>query len=582
MKHNFNIVLFLLLFLFLELFVSAQKNDQDTQINDDLNNLKIFSHKNKLKKSRSFKNYIIKNLSSKSKKYAEKIYRKKNPDKKELCKFFKQKRFKDPHYRNYLLKKLIEYMDKRYNYLISKNNLKSANKKKENNLIKNKNTRYTQVFNSNFNEKKAKCILYFSKLALYSFKGQKFRISNKNCNEYSEGNYKKLIENKYILNKNISKNLFFSFMINYDKNNNVIIVSFAGPEIKPFDHSYKKLNFNFTYNANYDFLKRLYSTGLITINYSNIEINNQNSEISIEKEFKEIYYDKMRIDLIAWLQKYIKNQNPAKIIFTGYGLGGSLGLLAFTDLMLIDLFKKSNKPEAYIFAGFRIGDENFIEKINKISFQKQAKIWRIYNDNDYVVKFPNCYYNNLLLKWQCDNKHLKENFYLNEVLKVDKFYIIKTVFDNDNKKRRKLINSQKYWKMLNKSRSNLKEINKKNFKESILGQLKNKNSNKANFIFNILKNMIFHDKTQIKLESKKKSNYYLLNNRRNKFGETVIKKHYYSYNFQGFGLLILYNQSFSNYNICGFAKKRALCDYEIKSNEMKCDSHEKILNKYLH
>ena len=168
----------------------------------------------------------------------------------------------------------------------------------------------------------------------------------------------------------------YKFMIHYNDKTKTILITFSGP------------------TRNYrNYLKYIYSSGWKSIR--------QNS-VSIEKEFFNVYFQKIRSILVKKVKKVMKSgRKNYKFHFTGFGLGGSIATLAAFDLTSRNVINsKKNMPLLLTFGQLRIGNLAFVKRVNATI----QLIFRIVKENDYIVRAPSCYFSHITKTWKCFNK----------------------------------------------------------------------------------------------------------------------------------------------------------------------------------
>merc|ERR1711957_396406 len=157
--------------------------------------------------------------------------------------------------------------------------------------------------------------------------------------------------------------------------------------------------------------KKIYTGGLILFKLY---------KIRIEKEFKNIYFKKLRKELHKKVKKIMKSGRKGhQFIFTGYSLGASMAVLASLDLTKKKLIKKkTNKPTVFTYGGLRIGDANFTKLINKT-----VTLWKIVKQNDFVVRTPNCFYDIRTRRWRCYTSSVLRRLILLRRFPLRRYYI---------------------------------------------------------------------------------------------------------------------------------------------------------------
>jgi hypothetical protein len=157
-------------------------------------------------------------------------------------------------------------------------------------------------------------------------------------------------------------NRSFQFVIVYSDAKREIVVSFSGPT---------------TEHGNY--FTSIYSSGFVEIS--------ELGGIKIENEYWDIYSNNMR-QVLAEKIAEISNSNRADytFIFVGHSFGGSLATLASYDLVVNNVvIKTHNSPLVYTYGPLRIGDSDFVNKVNSV-----VKVVKILRKDDYVTRMPNC------------------------------------------------------------------------------------------------------------------------------------------------------------------------------------------------
>ena len=169
-------------------------------------------------------------------------------------------------------------------------------------------------------------------------------------------------------------NRLFQFVIVYSDVKKEVIISFSGPT---------------TEHGNY--FTSIFSSGFISIP--------ELGGVKIEKEYWEIYANHMREALIQKISQFFQsNRMNYTVIFVGHSFGGSLATLSAYDLVSSNVvIKTANSPLVYIYGPLRIGDADFVTRVNSV-----VKIVKIVRSDDWVTRMPNCVF--LEGRYQCFNE----------------------------------------------------------------------------------------------------------------------------------------------------------------------------------
>jgi hypothetical protein len=239
-----------------------------------------------------------------------------------------------------------------------------------------------------FNEAEAKRYAKFAKMAICAKRPLKKNC--KQCLKPIADGFKLFFFFEYKKTKSIS----YKFFIHYNDKLKKIVISFGAPSV-----------------SNHVYISRIYSAGLSLYKVY---------KIRIEKEFKFIYFKKLRKELLKKVQKIRKSGRKAyNFVFTGYSLGASIAVLSSYDLTRSKkISKKTNNPTVFTYGGLRIGDANFIALINKT-----VTLWRIVKQNDYIVRTPNCYYSIVSRTWRCYTTSAIKRIIYRRNFPLRKYYI---------------------------------------------------------------------------------------------------------------------------------------------------------------
>lgn len=244
----------------------------------------------------------------------------------------------------------------------------------------------SQVQFQNFNEHEAKALTEFSK--------------NANC-----GNKPLTKTCMKCIHPGMGYKMFFFYQftrlnrynykafIHYNDSLKQVVVSFGAPSVE-----------------NHKYIRMIYSQGFSILKLYRIKI---------EKEFKKVYYAKIRKFLLAKIHK-LKQSGRAnfRFVFTGYSLGGSLAVLAAYDLTKMKMISNAvNKTTVYTYGALRIGDKEFIEEVNKT-----ITVWKIVRRDDFMVRIPNCFFSSVLGKWRCLTRRLIRKFIVSDRFPL-RFYV---------------------------------------------------------------------------------------------------------------------------------------------------------------
>jgi hypothetical protein len=223
----------------------------------------------------------------------------------------------------------------------------------------------TKSLNHGFNEEEAKTFAAFSK---YANCGKRpLTINCQRCLNPGSG-YKMFFY--YQFTRLLKYD--YKFFIHYNDSLRQVIVSFAGPSVN-----------------SHEYIQMIYTRGWSFLKFHKVQI---------EREFKIVYFLKMRRVLIEKLKKVRHSgRGGYRFIFTGYSLGGSLATLAAFDLTKIGLINRhEHHPAVYTYGSLRIGDAHFVSLINST-----LTLYRVVKEDDFLVRIPNCYYSSIANTWRC-------------------------------------------------------------------------------------------------------------------------------------------------------------------------------------
>jgi hypothetical protein len=171
----------------------------------------------------------------------------------------------------------------------------------------------------------------------------------------------------------------FKFMIHYNDISKKILVSFAGPSVK--EHVY---------------IKYIYSAGFTLV---------KKYKFQVEKEYYQIYFNKLRKILKQKLQKIISSgRKKFQVYFAGHSIGGSLATLAAFDMKQS---KVAKNIKVFSLAPLRLGDATYVAMVNSY-----ITVYRIVKKSDYLVRIPNCYFSTTYKMWRCFNQAIVKEFIL--------------------------------------------------------------------------------------------------------------------------------------------------------------------------
>jgi hypothetical protein len=223
---------------------------------------------------------------------------------------------------------------------------------------------------SQYTEKEAKTFTEFSKLTACASKPL-----NEKCPKcLNPGNGYKF----FFFYQTTRINKFnYKFMIHYNDILKRILVTFSGPSVS--EHVY---------------IKYIYSAGFSLVKKYNFQI---------EKEFYEIYFNKLRKILYQKLKK-IKSSGRSNFqtYFAGHSIGGSLATLAAFDMQQT---KTLENIKVFSLAPMRLGDASYVAMVNSY-----VTVYRIVKKSDYLVRIPNCYYSTTYKVWRCFNEKIVREF----------------------------------------------------------------------------------------------------------------------------------------------------------------------------
>jgi hypothetical protein len=210
-----------------------------------------------------------------------------------------------------------------------------------------------------FYETHARTYVNFAKLA-YCEKPVVESLSCSFCNTITSNQY-----NTFFIHSVMKEHSrHFQFIILYNDDKQEVVITFSGPT---------------TDQGNY--FNHLYSGGFVQVP--------ELGGIKIESEYWNVYSHNFR-DILHEKVGKIANSNRAHYTFilVGHSLGGSLANLAAYDLVLNNIiYKSQNSPLVYTYGQLRIGDQDFVSRLNN-----SVKVVRIVKNNDYVTRMPNCLY----------------------------------------------------------------------------------------------------------------------------------------------------------------------------------------------
>jgi hypothetical protein len=171
----------------------------------------------------------------------------------------------------------------------------------------------------------------------------------------------------FIHSINLKKKRLFQFVILYSDAKKEVLVTFSGPKT----------------TTQTKFFNKVYKKGFKTISAL--------GNIKIEKFYWEIYSKYIRKVLFKKMKKVNKSKRSGyKFVLVGHSFGGSIATLAAYDLVrskIIKSNKKLNSPIVYTYGLMRIGDSNFVKKVNAL-----VKVVRIVRSDDFVTRVPSCVY----------------------------------------------------------------------------------------------------------------------------------------------------------------------------------------------
>jgi len=431
----------------------------------------------------------------------------------------------------------------------------------------------TEIQGIKFNEAEAKRYAKFAKMPICAKRPLKKYC--KKCLKPTSDGFKMFFFFEYKKSKNIS----YKFFIHYNDKLKKIVISFGAPSV-----------------SNHVYFKRIYTSGLVLYKIY---------KIRIEKEFKKIYFKKLRKDLVKKVKKIMKSGRKGhQFVFTGYSLGASIAVLASYDLTKKKLInKKVNNPTVFTYGGLRIGDSNFINLVNKT-----VTLWKIVKQNDYVVRTPNCYYSIFTRTWKCYTTSVLRRIIYTRRFPLRRYYIryIRPIY----LRRRVLLMRKRSFLENNSEIKSL--VNERNSKISLGEKLKSENTNKKAEVKNTntnkktnIKNKSLNKAKNTKMETKSRSKFINNNNKNTNenpihvhrvyrtpvmrtpvmrrrvivrrlhtptFRRTVIRKKMFNVNYyfryiyysQPLGTQIFYNASMTSFRICTYVNGVSSCELKFK------------------
>merc|ERR1712096_70927 len=231
----------------------------------------------------------------------------------------------------------------------------------------------------------------------------------------------------------------YKVLVHYNDLERKIVITFAGPSVE----------------VHPDYIKYIYSKGLVKVPFYNI---------MVEKEYSYIYFKKFRTLLYKKLNKIEKsNRKDYQYVINGYSIGGSIATLAAFDLSQKRHIKN---PLVFTYGSLRIGDASFVTLVNS-----SVKIWRIMKSTDYITRIPVVYYSTQKKNWRFFSKTIITNYIQKKAFPLGNYVKSYTqMFRKDNKPLKKAIESQKNVGKV----KNEKKIPKVALKSKNLGKLKKK------------------------------------------------------------------------------------------------------------
>jgi hypothetical protein len=162
----------------------------------------------------------------------------------------------------------------------------------------------------------------------------------------------------------------FQFVIVYSDTKREIVISFSGPK-----------------SDEGGYFNSIFDSGMVAIP--------ELGGIKIEREYWEIYSISIR-DLLAEKIQKISESGRADytFIFIGHSIGGSFATLASYDMVTNNIvIKTEESPLVYTYGQLRIGDDEFVNKVNDL-----VKVIKILRKDDYIARRPNCSFKNGVYK----------------------------------------------------------------------------------------------------------------------------------------------------------------------------------------
>jgi len=422
----------------------------------------------------------------------------------------------------------------------------------------NSNTNENQI--KVFSESEAKRYAKFAKMVICAKKPLKKTC--KECLKQTSDGFKMFFFFEYKKSTKVSH----KFFIHYNDKLKKIVISFGAPSV-----------------TNHVYIKRIYSSGLVLYKLY---------KIRIEKEFKNIYFKKLRKELHKKMKKIMKSgRKKHQVIFTGYSLGASMAVLASYDLSKKKLInKKVNNPTVYTYGGLRIGDAQFIALINKT-----VTLWKIVKANDFVVRTPNCYYSIITRRWKCYTTSVIRRLVYLRRFPLRRYYVryIRPLYYRRIMllRNRSFVESNSEIKNLVEERnSKIKITNKEANKSNAEVKVENKKATNLNAAKNKAQSTKMETVSRKKMVNKNTSN---TNNqiesqriihrvyRRPVMRRNVVVRRYYTptirrkiYNFkhyfryiyysQPLGTQIFYNAGMTSYTVCSYVNGISSCELKFK------------------
>jgi len=242
------------------------------------------------------------------------------------------------------------------------------------------------IFQSRFSEAESKKIVEFARFANCGSKP--LSKTCKECMSPKDG-----FKMFFFYQFSRMKKFHYKFFIHYNDSAKLVVLSFGAPSVE-----------------NHKYVTRIYSRG-----WSIIKMY----QVKVEREFKIVYFSKLRKILTEKVEKIKKSGRVGyRFIFTGYSLGGSLAVLSAFDLVRQNVMNKiKNQLTVYTYGGLRIGDASFVAMINST-----FTLWRIVKQSDFIVRIPNCYYSAGVRLWRCFSQPVLKKFIVSRRFPL-RFYI---------------------------------------------------------------------------------------------------------------------------------------------------------------